>query len=321
MQINNQHLFYEAINGLYAAENKISTIDLSPLEQRSRDLKFFVFINRPITLLNSIMYDCLINYQKPNYRRYFTQLKKLFPLEDEQQLDFITKALGDNCAKSLLNFTQGKKPHLSGLPSEFNNNDSSLIIMLTKAFFLPLDNQQLSKETLKDIKMFTSLTNRHQRSLIGNVFLFSLINKIINRRINSNRPLTHKQLVISMRSGIKRAHKWISPSRHQQGEIGYYARLEYNRHHKKLHIENSSPNELHKNRYCVDVIVNLCYIISHYDNYRSAVIAAHKLMKEVHSLPAIVGFIYALAFTDRVIPKKWLIGNEKKEKCIDKLIQ
>jgi len=43
MQINNQQLFYEAINGLYAAENKISTIDLSPLEQRSRDLKFFVF--------------------------------------------------------------------------------------------------------------------------------------------------------------------------------------------------------------------------------------------------------------------------------------
>ena len=199
--------------------------------------------------------------------------------------------IGITCSKAVNNYLKGTSPLESGLDDEHSNGNGSLMRILPVVYYAYYKKLK-QVEILELVRNISSLTHRHEISIIGCYLFVNYLLNIINGKDKYASLNMLKALDLSM---------------FKEENVDKYNRI-LNGELKDLHLD-----DIKSTGYVVDTLEAVLWVVLNTDSYSSSIIGAINLGEDTDTIGAITGSITGILYGYNTIPKSWLNTLKKKE--------
>ena len=198
---------------------------------------------------------------------------------------------GITCYNAINNYLKGTPPLESGLNKIDSNGNGSLMRMLPAVYYAHYKKLKQT-ELLKLTKNLSSITHRHEISILGCYLYNNYLLNIINGK--------DKYAALNML-------KVLDLSSFSKETISKYKRL-FENGFEKINVQ-----EIRSTGYVVDTLEAVIWIILNTNNFKQAIIGAINLGDDTDTVGAITGSIAGILYGYNDIPKSWLKDLVKRD--------
>ena len=198
---------------------------------------------------------------------------------------------GITCYNAINNYLKGTPPLESGLNKIDSNGNGSLMRMLPAVYYAHYKKLKQT-ELLKLTKNLSSITHRHEISILGCYLYNNYLLNIINGK--------DKYAALNML-------KVLDLSSFSKETISKYKRL-FENGFEKINVQ-----EIRSTGYVVDTLEAVIWIILNTNNFKQAIIGAINLGDDTDTVGAITGSIAGILYGYNDIPKGWLKDLVKRD--------
>ena len=199
--------------------------------------------------------------------------------------------IGLTCSNAVNNYLKGTPPLEAGL-DDYNSNGNGSLMRILPVVYYAYYKKLKQVEILELVKNISSLTHRHEISIIGCYLYVNYVLNIINGK--------DKYASLSML-------KALDLSMFKEENIDKYSKI-LNGNLKDLHL-----NDIKSSGYVVDTLEAALWVVLNTDSYSSSIIGAINLGEDTDTIGAVTGSITGILYGYSSIPKSWLNTLRKKE--------
>ena len=199
--------------------------------------------------------------------------------------------IGITCSTAVNNYLKGTSPLESGLDDINSNGNGSLMRMLPVVYYAYYKKLK-QVEILELTSNISSLTHRHEISIIGCYLYVNYVLNIINGK--------DKYAALNML-------KALDLSMFKEENIDKYSRV------LDGTLKDLSLDDIKSTGYVVDTLEAALWVVLNTDSYSSSIIGAINLGGDTDTIGAITGSITGILYGYTAIPKSWLNELRKKD--------
>lgn len=210
--------------------------------------------------------------------------------------------VGNTTYKAIFNYIQCKDPLKSGLSSEMDNGNGSLMRILPVCIFLAEQQRKsnlTNDECIDIIHNASALTHAHLRSKIACGIYFFLVKSLIE-----NEGKLHDLL----QQGISEALLFYEKNDDAKEELKIYTRI----FDLKKFKEKVVP-EIKSSGYVVDTLEASIWCLLNSNTYKEAVLLAVNLGSDTDTVAAVTGGLAGVYYGIDYIPEKWIEDLQNRE--------
>lgn len=205
--------------------------------------------------------------------------------------------VGNATSRAIMNYGRGVTPIECGGVSEYENGNGSLMRILPLAYYLFKHNEFDINTQIKLIHNISSLTHRHNISLIG-CGIYVLIAMELIKGDNS--------LNDCIKAGVAKAFEYYD--KNEFYEVGKYNRL------RSLdEFARTTNDQISSSGYVVHTLEAALWCLLNTKSYKSCMLKAVNLGEDTDTVGAVVGGLAGIYYGVKDIPKEWLdviVGRE-----------
>lgn len=193
--------------------------------------------------------------------------------------------IGRGCSMAIDNYiNKGKNTAECGLSDEYSNGNGSLMRIHPCVLFAHIKNMP-KEEAIAMIRESSALTHAHERSLVGCVIFYFLLDGLLTDPGKE-----------SLKSALERADEYLVGN----FEAEHYSRL-FSYDFEKIPIER-----INSSGYIVDTLEAAVYCLLTTDSYPECVLKAVNLGEDTDTVAAIAGALAGALYGIDSIPEHWL---------------
>ena len=208
----------------------------------------------------------------------------------------ITFDVGTTCLRAVKNYYyNGTLPVESGLDDMRSNGNGSLMRILPIAYYCyykKLNNEEVYK-LVKDI---SSLTHRHEISILGCYIYVLYVMKLLD---NKDMYKAYEEI------------KKEDYSRFSKESLKYYKRI------IDADIFENSEDDIKSSGYVVDSLEASFWSLLNTDNYKDSIITAVNLGGDTDTIAAITGSMSGIIYGIESFPKDWLEALARRDYIVE----
>ncbi len=199
--------------------------------------------------------------------------------------------IGITCSTAVNNYLKGTPPLESGLDDYNSNGNGSLMRILPVVYYAHYKKLK-QVEILELVRKVSSLTHRHEISIIGCYLYVNYVLNIINGK--------DKYAALSMLKAL---------------DLSMFKEENIEKYHRILvdNLKDLKLNEIRSSGYIVDSLEAALWVVLNTDSYSSSIIGAINLGEDTDTIGAITGSITGILYGYNSIPKSWLESLRKRE--------
>ena len=199
--------------------------------------------------------------------------------------------IGITCSTAVNNYLKGTPPLESGLDDYNSNGNGSLMRILPVVYYAHYKKLK-QVEILELVRKVSSLTHRHEISIIGCYLYVNYVLNIINGK--------DKYAALSMLKAL---------------DLSMFKEENVEKYHRILedNLKDLKLNDIRSSGYIVDSLEAALWVVLNTDSYSSSIIGAINLGEDTDTIGAITGSITGILYGYNSIPKSWLESLRKRE--------
>lgn len=206
--------------------------------------------------------------------------------------------IGVSTLRGIENLEKGALPELAGGDSERDNGNGSLMRILPMTFFCL---NMLKKERFEFIKKVSSLTHRHNRSIIACFYYTEFARSLV---LGESKIETYKNLQTWLPEFLKEQE--IQPV-----EIEVFYRL------FTMDITQYKEKEINSFPYVLDTIEAAIWCLLKSDSYEKTVLTAVNLGGDTDTTASVAGGLAGILYGIKGLPKEWILGLVRQKDIMD----